>query len=190
MLTKWTKKEILRFVLCFAIFFGLVLCTQLPGFASPLYWVLFPIFAAFVAAGPITCVMQMKPGFGAAAAIPLLWLILYRCFGELSIPMMWIWMLAVIVAAEIVWACVGHEKRSGLRLAVPIVCLVPLGNLMPLYFSKADFLSRASEEMSSAYVNGLDHYGTIPMFVLVLVLCLVSASVAERITEKILKIDM
>lgn len=35
MFQRWTKKEILRFILCFAAFFVLVLATQLPGFFEP-----------------------------------------------------------------------------------------------------------------------------------------------------------
>ena len=49
MFTKWNKKEVLTFIICFAVFFALVLATQLPGFASPLYWAMFPALSAFVA---------------------------------------------------------------------------------------------------------------------------------------------
>lgn len=52
MFQPWTKKEIVKFILSFAVFFALVLATQLPGFLSPLYWAVFPVFSAFAAAGP------------------------------------------------------------------------------------------------------------------------------------------
>ncbi len=80
---RWKKKEIFSIFLCFVVFFALILATQLPGFASPLYCTLFPIPAAFVAAGPLTCVMSGKRGFGSTAALPLLCFLLYRCMGEL-----------------------------------------------------------------------------------------------------------
>ena len=66
--------------------------------------------------------------------------------------------------------------------------LVPMGNLAPLFLSKTAFLQRASEEMDAAYVAALDRYGTVWMFLAVLVLAVVLASVSERISEKILKI--
>jgi hypothetical protein len=42
--------------------------------------------------------------------------------------------------------------------------------------------------MDAAYVSALDRYGTVWMFLAVLVLAVVLASVSERISEKILKI--
>ena len=41
--------------------------------------------------------------------------------------------------------------------------------------------------MSAAYVAGLDQYGNIGLFVLMIVLSCVTATLSERISEKILK---
>ena len=188
MFSKWTKKEVLRFALCFAAFFILVLGTQLPGFASPFYWAIYSVFAAFVAAGPITCVMNMKRGFLSAAAIPILWFILYRCIGELGMPLMWIWFAAVVVIAEVVYKLIGYDSLKSIRVCAPIASLAPMANIIPLYFQKPAFLSKALEEMDPSYVAGLDKYGTKGMFVLVLVCAVILAVVSERITERILKI--
>jgi len=121
MYTKWTRKEAARFFICFAVFFALVLLTQLPGFLSPLYWALFPILSAFVAAGPLTCVMDMKRGFGSTAVIPLLWLIVYKCIGEFSISLMWIWIVALLVIGEIVRRAIGYERPAGIRVCVCVL---------------------------------------------------------------------
>lgn len=188
MFCKWTKKEVFKFILCFAFFFILVLATQLPGFLSPLYWAVFPVFSAFVAAGPLTCVMDMKRGFGSTAAIPLLWFIVYRCMGELGMSLMWAWIIAFIVLGEIIRKLIGYEKLQSIRVCVPLMSLVPMGNIAPLYLSKAAFLQRAAAEMDGEYVASLDKYGTVSMFVLVLALAVVLAIVSERISEKILKI--
>ena len=187
MFTKWTRKEAARFFICFAVFFALVLLTQLPGFLSPLYWALFPILSAFVAAGPLTCVMDMKRGFGSTAVIPLLWLIVYKCIGEFSISLMWIWIVALLVIGEIVRRAIGYEKPAGIRVCVPIMSLVPMGYLIPMFFTKASFLEAAAAELDPAYVAGLDRYGTKGMFVIVLVLSVVTAVISERISEKIIR---
>lgn len=189
MFKKWTKKEIWKAILCFAVYFVLVLATQLPGFLSPLYWAVFPVFSAFVAAGPLTCVMDMKRGFGSAALLPVLWFIVYRCMGELGMPQMWIWIFAVIAVGEAVRAVMSYKKLSSIRTCVPVMGLVPMGNIAPLYLSKAAFLERAAAEMDQEYVAALDMYGTEWMFILVLALSLAAAIASERISEKILKID-
>ena len=189
MFQRWTRKELLKFILCFAVFFALVLATQLPGFLSPLYWAVFPVFAAFLAAGPLTCVMNMKRGFGSTAAIPLLWFIVYRCMGELGMPLMWIWIIVLIVIGELLRGLIGYEKLSGIRVCVPLMSLVPMGNLAPLYLSKGAFLQRAAAEMDAEYVAALDRYGTVPTFLLVLVSAVVLAAVSERISEKLLKMN-
>ena len=142
MFTKWTKKESLRAVICFVVFFAGVLATQLPGYLSPLYWAIYPVFAAFVAAGPLTCMMDMKPGAGSAAIYPVLWFIVYRCMGELGMPVMW------------------------------VICFA--------------FIARAAAEMDPSYVAGLDKYGTVWMFIIVIALSIVIASISERLTERII----
>jgi len=57
MFTKWSKRESFRALICFAVFFAGVLATQLPGYLSPLYWAVYPVFAAFVAAGAMIYVV-------------------------------------------------------------------------------------------------------------------------------------
>lgn len=189
MFTKWTKKEVLKFVLCFLAFFVLVLLTQLPGYASPFYWAIYSALAAFVAAGPITCVMNMKRGFLSAAAIPILWFIVYRCVGEIGMPLMWVWFAAVVIIAEVVYKLMGYDSLKSIRVCAPIASLAPMANIIPLYFQKSKFLAAALEEMDPTYVAGLDKYGTIGMFILVFVCAIVLAVISERITEKILKIE-
>ena len=149
----------------------------------------FKVFAAFVAAGPLTCVMHMKRGFGSTAAIPLLWFIVYRCMGELGMPLMWIWIIVLIVIGELLRGLIGYEKLSGIRVCVPLMSLVPMGNLAPLFLSKGAFLQRAAAEMDAEYVAALDRYGTVPTFLLVLVSAVVLAAVSERISEKLLKMN-
>ena len=61
--------------------------------------------------------------------------------------------------------------------------------LIPLYFQKNAFLARAASEMDPTYVAGLDRYGTLWMFALVLALAVGLAVLSERLTEKILKIE-
>ena len=188
MFTRWTKKEILTLILCFAAFFILVLATQLPGFLSPLYWSMFPVLAAFVASGPLTCLMSMKRGFGSAAALPLLWLAVYKLFGEMGMTLMWVGALALIVLAELVHMLLGPEKLVSIRISAVIAALVPSAAIWPLYLQKPVFLAAAAEEgMSAAYVAGLDKYGNIGIFALMLVLSCVTATLSERISEKILK---
>lgn len=189
MFRKWTKQEVIRFVICFAVFFVLVLATELPGFLSPLYWTLSPALSAFVTAGPITCVMNMKRGFGSAAAIPLLWFIVYRVIGEFSMPGMQIWIIAVIVIGEMIYVIAGHEKLSSIRIVAPFISLAPMGYMAPLFFQKAVFLEHAAAELDDAYVSALDRYGNPGMFVLLLALAVILAVVSERTSEKIMKIE-
>lgn len=187
MFTKWTKRESIKALICFAVFFAGVLATQLPGFLSPLYWCLYPILASFVAAGPLTCIMYMKPGFGSAAVLPVLWFVVYRCVGEMSMPIMWIICFTCIIAAEIIRKAMGYSTPGSIRIAAPVASLATSCMVMPLYVSKSTFIARAAEEMDPAYVAGLDKYGTVWMFIVVVIVSIVAASVSERLTEKILE---
>lgn len=187
MFARWTKKETAVFLLCFVLYFVLVLATQLPGFLSPLYWSMFPVFSAFVAAGPLTKVLTMKKGFGSAAALPLLWLITYKLCGEMGMTLMWTGALLLIVLAELCHMLLGPEKLLSIRVSAAIAALVPSAAIWPLYLQKAVFLEAAAKEMSADYVAGLDQAGSPLRFILMLLLSCLAAAVSEKITEKILK---
>ena len=188
MFQPWTKKEAGKFILCFVLFFALVLGTELPGFLSPMYWAFHPILAAFFAAGPVTCVLCMKRGFGSAAAIPLLWFIVMKLIGELGMPLMWISALAMIVVAEIVHMALGCENLRSIRVSAVLAALVPSAAIWPLYLQTDVFVGRAMEEMDQAYATKLGSYGTIGFFILMSVLSIVMAIISERVAEKIMKI--
>lgn len=66
---------------------------------------------------------------------------------------------------------------------------LPLGQIFPIYFSKEAYLEQAALEMNADYVEGLRNLGSFPLLPLTIVLCIAAASISERITEKILKIE-
>ena len=185
----WTKKEWLRCLLCFVIYFALILVSELPGFASPLYWVLCPVVAASLGAGPLTCVMNMGKGPGGAAALPVLWFIVMKIMGEFSMPLMIIGMLCMMILAEAVRARVGYEKKSSIRAATPFLSLIVFASFLPLYFQTDAYYNGALEEMGADYAAKIASYGSFGMFLLVLVLCVIAGMISERLSEKILKME-
>ena len=188
MFQSWKKKEVGKFILCFILFFALVLLTELPGYLSPMYWAFHPICAAFLAAGPVTCVLSMKRGFGSAAALPLLWFIGMKLIGELGMPLMWMGALVMVAVAEIVHMVLGYENLRSIRVSAVLAAIVPSAVIWPLYLQTEEFVGRATEEMNHAYASSLGSYGTIGMFVLMIILSVVTATISERVAEKILKI--
>ena len=189
MFQSWSKKEVGKFILCFVCYFVLIIAIEIPGFASPLYWAIVPIFTAFVAAGPATCVLSMKRGFGSAAILPLLWLIVMRLLGELSMPLMWVGAIVLIVLAEVIHMAFGCTKLRGIRISAVIAALVPSVTIWPLYFQQARFVELAAEEMGADYAAGLAHYGKPALFVVMTVVSIIAALLSERISEKIAKVE-
>ena len=155
----WTKKEWLRCLLCFVIYFALILVSELPGYASPLYWVLCPVVAAFLGAGPLTCVMNMGKGIGGAAVLPVLWFLVMKLMGEFSMPLMIIGMLCMMILAEVVRGCVGYEKKSSIRAAIPFLSLIVFASFLPLYFQTAAYSGNAMAEMGAEYGAKIASYG-------------------------------
>ena len=158
---------------CFVIYFALILVSELPGYASPLYWVLCPVVAAFLGAGPLTCVMNMGKGIGGAAVLPVLWFIVMKLMGEFSMPLMIIGMLCMIILAEVVRGCVGYEKKSSIRAATPFLSLIVFASFLPLYFQTAAYSGNAMAEMGAEYGAKIASYGNFGMFLLVLVLSVI-----------------
>lgn len=185
----WTKKEWLRCLLCFVIYFALILVSEFPGYVSPLYWVLCPVVAAFLGAGPLTCVMNMGKGIGGAAVLPVLWFILMKLMGEFSMPLMIIGMLCMMILAEVVRGIVGCEKKSSIRAATPFLSLIVFASFLPLYFQTDAYYNGALEEMGAEYAAKIASYGSFGMFLLVLVLCVIAGMISERLSEKILKME-
>lgn len=185
----WTKKEWLKCLLCFVLYFMLVLVAELPGYASALYWVLCPVVAAFLGAGPLTCVMNLGKGFGGTAILPLLWFILMKLMGEFTMPLMIIGMFCMMILAEVVRRSVGYEKLSSIRAATPFLSLVVFASFLPLYFNTAAYKAGALEEMGAEYAEKIAGYGNFGMFLLVLVLSVAAGMIGERLSEKVMKIE-
>ena len=185
----WTKKEWLKCLLCFVIYFALILVSELPGYASPLCWVLCPVVAAFLGAGPLTCVMNMGKGIGGAAVLPVLWFLVMKLMGEFSMPLMIIGMLCMMILAEVVRGCVGCEKKSSIRAATPFLSLIVFASFLPLYFQTAAYSGNAMAEMGAEYGAKIASYGNFGMFLLVLVLSVIAGMISERLSEKILKME-
>lgn len=189
MFTKWSKREVKKLIVCFVVMFVLILMTELPGFMSPFYWSVFSIGSAFLAVGPITYVMHMKKGFGSAAILPFLWLLVNRLAGELSMAFMWGWCIVIMIVAEVVRKIIGYQSDTGIRICAPIAALTPFAPIVPLYFQKEAFIARATEigEMTKEYISTMASYSSIPRGLLIIVIMLIVAVIGERLTEKIAK---
>lgn len=189
MFGKLTGKEVKRFIICLITYLVLAFAAAFTGFLGPLFWVVvYPVVGAFLEAGPITYVMNMKRGFGSAAVLPLILFILCIPMGEITMTLMAVWFIVVIILSEVVHMAVGCNKLSSIRVAAPIGALLPLGQIFPLYFTKEAYLEQAALEMDADYVEGLRSLGSIPLFLLTLVLCIVAGVLSERLTEKLLNI--
>lgn len=189
MFQKWNKSEIIKGIICLVLYVGFEVLAQVPGFVSAGYWVFFPIVAAFFMAGPVTCLMSMKRGFGSAAVLPLIWFILMRCAGEIGLYPSWIYFALLLVVAEVVRKLIGYDKLLSIRVCVPILSLIPISPLMGLFFMKETYLSMALEEMGSAdYVATLEKLGSPWILILLVVLCAAVGLLSEFLSEKVMKI--
>lgn len=182
----WTKKEWLKCLLCFVIYFAGIILVELPGFGSALYWVLCPIAAAFVAAGPAACVLNMSEGRGAALILPLVWFVLMKLTGEFTMWLMMAGILCMILVSEIVWNAAGAVGRKAVRAAIIPMSLIPFMSFLPLYFQTALYSANAAEEMGMEYSQKLAGYGNAGMFLLVLILSIAAGIGSERLSEKML----
>ena len=148
-----------------------------------------PVLAAFLGAGPLTCVMNMGKGIGGAAVLPVLWFIVMKLMGEFSMPLMIIGMLCLMILAEVVRGSVGYEKKGSIRAATPFLSLIVFASFLPLYFQTAAYSGNAMAEMGAEYGAKIASYGNFGMFLLVLVLSVIAGMISERLSEKILKME-
>lgn len=169
----------------FVVYFVVILLSEIPGFLSPLYWVLSPIVTAFVATCPLMMVMTKKENFGSTLILPALWFVVMIAMGELAQPIVKLAMLSVMVFAAVVREILGYNKIWSVRITVAILSLVPFCINLLLYSDTTLFHSLAIGEMGQEYADTIAQYGTNGMFILVAACTIVSSIVSIVLTEKL-----
>ena len=185
MFTGWTGKEIIKTIVLFVLYVLLGYAAMYSGYYSPVYWMLFPIAAAFLMAGPLTVMMSMKRGIGSALLLPLLFFILAKLIGELSFSCAWIPFLGIIIAAELIRDILGAEKRFSIRSAVLITLLSMAMWNNGFYFGGQAYMDAAVADMGTEYIGTAAGLSTPLMYAAVVIGILLAASISERLTEKI-----
>jgi len=171
-------KSVWMTILYFVLYVVLVLVAELPGFASPYYWICVGIVAAFLAAGPLTMCIEKTES---ALLLPVAWFFVNRAIGEIGMDLMQVGNLFLLTAG----AVLKNNKRLMMRVCVPVLVAMPSCNLLPLYFQTELFTETALGEMPPEYVATLAKCAEPWVFVLVSVLVIGAGVLSERVTEKL-----
>lgn len=175
-------KSVWMTILYFVLYVVLVLVAELPGFASPYYWVCVGIVAAFLAAGPLTMCIEKTES---ALLLPVAWFFVNRAIGEIGMDLMQVGNLFLLTAGAVLSLVLKNNKRLMMRVCVPVLVAMPSCNLLPLYFQTELFTGTALGEMSPEYVATLAKCAHGWVFVLVTVLVIGAGVLSERVTEKL-----
>jgi len=173
--TVWTT------LLYFVLYVVLVLVAELPGFASPYYWVCVGIVAAFLAAGPLTMCIETT---GSALLLPIAWFFVNRAIGEMGMDLMQVGILFLLTVGAILALALKNNKRLMMRVCVPVLVAMPSCLLLPLYFQTEIFTETALGEMSPEYVETLVGCAHLWVFVMVSLLVIGAGCLSQRLTER------
>lgn len=179
---KEKTKTVMTTLLYFVLYVVLVLVAELPGFASPYYWVCVGIVAAFLAAGPLTMCIDKT---GSALLLPIGWFFVNRSIGEMGMDLMQVGNLFLLTVGAVLSLVFKNNGKKMSRICVPVLVAMPSCLLLPLYFQTELFTETALGEMSPEYVETLVGCAHLWVFIVVSLLVIGAGVVSQRLTEKL-----
>lgn len=183
---KTSTKTVVKCVLFALLYILIVYASLCLGYLHPFFWAYAAAVSALFAAIPYLYLASKRSGFGVGTVLALLVALACMAAGE-GTMLNYAVILVLGIVSDLVRTACGGDTLKGVRTAYPVFALVPFGRTMVLWTDRANELAADAEEMSAAYSETMAAVTPVWMLVVMLVVTVLLAAAAERVTEKIMK---
>ena len=154
---KDSKKMIVGAVLYTLLYIGIIYASLCLGYIHPFFWV----YASLVSS--------------VFAGIPYLYLTTrWQKFG-------------VGILTDIIRCAIGNKRIAGVRISYLPLALIPFGRTIVIWTNRAEEIADQAAEMGKAYGDTMEAITPIWMLVVMIIITVIVAFLAERMVEKCMK---
>ena len=183
---KTSTKTAVKCVLFALLYILIVYASLCLGYLHPFFWAYAATISAWFAAIPYLYLASKRNGFGVGTVLALLVALACMAAGEGTL-LNYAVILVLGVVSDLIRAACGGDTLKGVRTAYPVFALIPFGRTMVLWTDRANELAADAEEMGAAYSETMAKVTPVWMLAVMLVVTLLLAIAAERVTEKAMK---
>ena len=174
---------VILYVLLYVVILYASLCL---GYLHPFFWVYASLTSSIFAATPFLYLASKWKKFGIGTARSLLFAGICAIMGEGG-ALNYLVMVAMGVLVDYIRWRTGNEKLGGVRAAYPLFALLPFGRTMVVWTDRASTLAANEAEMGASYAEAMANVSSVWMLILMIIVTILVACIAERMTEKLMK---
>ena len=176
---KDSKKMIVGAVLYTLLYIGIIYASLCLGYIHPFFWVYASLVSSVFAGIPYLYLTTRWQKFGVVAGACAL-------MGEGTI-LNWGLILLIGILTDIIRCAIGNKRIAGVRISYLPLALIPFGRTIVIWTNRAEEIADQAAEMGKAYGDTMEAITPIWMLVVMIIITVIVAFLAERMVEKCMK---
>ena len=172
---KDSKKMIVGAVLYTLLYIGIIYASLCLGYIHPFFWVYASLVSSVFAGIPYLYLTTRWQKFGVGTLFAFLVAGACALMGEGTILN---WGLILLI---------GNKRIAGVRISYLPLALIPFGRTIVIWTNRAEEIADQAAEMGKAYGDTMEAITPIWMLVVMIIITVIVAFLAERMVEKCMK---
>ena len=180
---KDSKKMIVGAVLYTLLYIGIIYASLCLGYVHPFFWV-YAAFVSSVFAGiPYLYLTARWQKFGVGTLFAFLVAGACALMGEGTL-LNWGLILLIGILTDVIRCAIGNKNIAGVRISYLLLALIPFGRTIVIWTNRTEEIADQAAEMGKAYGDTMEAIIPIWMLVVMIIVTVVVAFLAERAVEK------
>ena len=183
---KDSKKMIVGAVLYTLLYIGIIYASLCLGYIHPFFWVYASLVSSVFAGIPYLYLTTRWQKFGVGTLFAFLVAGACALMGEGTI-LNWGLILLIGILTDIIRCAIGNKRIAGVRISYLPFPLIPFGRTIVIWTNRAEEIADQAAEMGKAYGDTMEAITPIWMLVVMIIITVIVAFLAERMVEKCMK---
>ena len=177
---KDSKKMIVGTILYALLYIGIIYASLCLGYIHPFFWVYASLVSSVFAGIPYLYLTARWQKFGVGTLFAFLVAGACALMGEGTI-------LLIGIMTDVIRRAIGNKRIAGVRISYLLLALIPFGRTIVIWTDRTKEIAEQAAEMGKAYGDTMEAITPIWMLVVMIIITVIVAFLAERIVEKCMK---
>ena len=168
------------------LYIGIIYASLCLGYIHPFFWVYASLVSSVFAGIPYLYLTTRWQKFGVGTLFAFLVAGACALMGEGTI-LNWGLILLIGILTDIIRCAIGNKRIAGVRISYLPLALIPFGRTIVIWTNRAEEIADQAAEMGKAYGDTMEAITPIWMLVVMIIITVIVAFLAERMVEKCMK---
>ncbi|OKZ61013.1 MAG: hypothetical protein BHV88_24280 [Clostridiales bacterium 41_12_two_minus] len=161
------------------LYIGIIYASLCLGYIHPFFWVYASLVSSVFAGIPYLYLTARWQKFGVGT--------LFAFLVAGGTILNWGLILLIGIMTDVIRRAIGNKRIAGVRISYLLLALIPFGRTIVIWTDRTKEIAEQAAEMGKAYGDTMEAITPIWMLVVMIIITVVVAFLAERIVEKCMK---